>query len=366
MITFINESIGGNMRIKLNAISFIFYSGAGVFLNLVSIYINRYTFYLTLCLVLFSLSSISYFFFLETPFYFYKKKDICALHECLLAICKRNFGPVEFETQKETIESMLKFSKNADLSIPNKISLKNGDENEDENGLLKSKTVAMDLPDFIDTKDFKGNLTNSGDTGKEMIVKNYLEFFTKKNLFKYSMICVILLSAECMFGISQILNKDLGISNIYLSGTLIVIFQLFGYGICSYLSTRVGRKKINQYTNIILISLGSVLLTLNLVSNSYQPYSQRGQFYRISETGILIRNRAAHADDQFRSIWHHLLLHNRTVQHQNQELRHVSDFDLRQNCVRLRNVFDSVDEFVAAESVDFWVFYFHFVFDRLP
>lgn len=307
MITFINESIGGNLRIRLNAFSFVFYSMSGIFVNFSSIFINYYSYYIWVSFITFTLSSLAYFYFLETPFYYYKKKDICGLHQCLLTICKRNYNLLDYEEKKVVLENELKFSNDKIKSFTQTYLLENDHFNEtNKNIISKKKSQTINL---LHSKSDQIELENEKNITEANSVKKYLEFFTKKNLFRYAMICIILLSAECMFGMSQILNKDLGIDNIFLTGSLIVTFQLFGYGICSFISTRIGRRQINFITNLTLISLGLILLTMNIINNSYQKYSERGQVYRIVETGTLTRTRIADVDDQFRPVRNYLLVH---------------------------------------------------------
>ena len=106
MYVYSSEIIGGNLRTKFISWNYTFYAMGGVFVNLISIKFNFYKFYIYLSGLSVLICSVFYFYLIETPFYYYKKKDIENLYKCLVKIASRNFprekfGQIHLEIQKK-------------------------------------------------------------------------------------------------------------------------------------------------------------------------------------------------------------------------------------------------------------------------
>lgn len=78
------------MREIFNSVNFVLYGIGGIFVNLISMAFNDYRFYLWLNFISLFLSLFGYLYFVETPFFFYQKKDVNNLFSSLKCIIERN------------------------------------------------------------------------------------------------------------------------------------------------------------------------------------------------------------------------------------------------------------------------------------
>lgn len=78
------------MREIFNSVNFVLYGIGGIFVNLISMAFNDYRFYLWLNFISLFLSLFGYLYFVETPFFFYQKKDVNNLFSSLKCIIEQN------------------------------------------------------------------------------------------------------------------------------------------------------------------------------------------------------------------------------------------------------------------------------------
>ena len=112
-----------------------------------------------------------------------------------------------------------------------------------------------------------------------------LNLFKGKNLKVLIKYLLLILFIEGSFGLVLIINKDLGIKNIFLSGSLIYIIQILSYIVCLNVPLKIGHKTIIILTTSIAIFCSGILLILDIISNIFLPYNERSQGIRITETG---------------------------------------------------------------------------------
>ena len=110
-------------------------------------------------------------------------------------------------------------------------------------------------------------------------------FFDKRNFINFISLMFIHCGGYLVFGIALILNKDLGIDNIYICGLCLTIPKLFGHSIMTFLALKFKIKSLNIGINVIVFVLSLILLIMNLIQNSVHPYSERSNLYKIFETG---------------------------------------------------------------------------------
>ena len=112
-------------------------------------------------------------------------------------------------------------------------------------------------------------------------------FFKKKNFRRFLLLMVFHAMAYFIFGLNLILNKDLGIDNIYVCGLLLTIPKVFGHIIMSRLAVTFRIKNINIAATVFIMSLSGTLLVMNLIHNGYHSYDNRGTVYRVIESSRL-------------------------------------------------------------------------------
>mgnify|MGYP001800833039 CR=1 FL=1 len=88
---YLNESIGGKLRVVSASITFIFFGVGEIGINLVSVFMNYYKWFFLLQGLTFSLSGLCVFYFCESPFYSYKKRTLGHLHHICTYIIDQNF-----------------------------------------------------------------------------------------------------------------------------------------------------------------------------------------------------------------------------------------------------------------------------------
>ena len=86
-LVYMNEIIGGKLRIISPIFTFIGFSFGGIVINFQSIWFSDYKVYLLTQVVLGCLIFLVLFFFVETPFHFYLKYNVQGMFESLQKIC---------------------------------------------------------------------------------------------------------------------------------------------------------------------------------------------------------------------------------------------------------------------------------------
>lgn len=256
---------------------FLSYSLSGMGLNFISIWFNHYKFYIwTYILSWLSLSGV-YFYLIESPFYFYKTKQVRKLYLCLVAIAKRNKPKKEINNIKKTLVNLLQ------LDVPD-LSLE--DECEKIGG--ESRGNCVEIKTFENKCRRFSQFLNSVEN-KELIHKNdplaFIELFNKKNFPTFIKFLSIMIYMEILWGFTLIINKDLGIENVYFNGIFIHLIQGLSYIVCLIWFKSWKRRAINIWMNSMVIIFSLILLVLNLISNSKVDYDQRHIFMRVTETG---------------------------------------------------------------------------------
>lgn len=265
------ESLGGKLRILFPPLSFGFYALGGAAVNAVAMKFNHYKFFIYLSLISVFISTFTYIYFLESPYFFYNKRDISGLYLNLLTICKRNFSSDEFPEAKKKLETKLKFGeylKTESYKLLNKLDKENVPKEKREEKII----FDFDKIECLIEKEKKSKY-------------QFLEFFSKKNIIIFFKLIFIFLQIQIIFGISLIVNKDLGISNIYLSGILVAFFQFFGNLIGTPIIKNYGRKSINICTAILITISSIIIIITDLISNHYTSYDKRPNAIRVFETG---------------------------------------------------------------------------------
>lgn len=69
---------------------------------------------------------------------------------------------------------------------------------------------------------------------------------------------------EIGFGMSFLLNKDLGIDNIYLGGMFLAAFEMLGYLTSMLLIHRLDRKTVNVLCIVVTFAVSLTLLVMGL------------------------------------------------------------------------------------------------------
>ena len=265
MYTYANECAGGNFRSVFLSITSFFYGVGGFVVNLLAIRFNDYRFFICLSLLSIFLVSIGYFFFLETPFFCYKTKNIEKLYQVLSSLCKRNYSKIEATQKIISLQKMLRYGESSD---------------KDYNPIEPSQEETLE-----DT-DSSSSLLLSQRTNIPKSRFQYLrEILTKQNVKTFFKLLVLVVQIQFIFSFSLILNKDLGIQNIYLSGILIDFCQVLGYFSAGFIIIRFGRRWINMFVAITVVVASGLISIIDFVSKFYTEYEERSNFVRAAETG---------------------------------------------------------------------------------
>lgn len=148
-----SEIFRKDMRKRIYALCFVWFDVATVAVNLVSPWFNHYKFYIAAnCLGVLGLS-FCYYYFVESPFYYFKQKDLSRLKSCLLQICRVNYDAEQFEDKKHQIESLLssntskthkKLTPNPQRDIGGLLELSQNKTNQDSAPLLHENSLKSD------------------------------------------------------------------------------------------------------------------------------------------------------------------------------------------------------------------------------
>ena len=121
----------GSLRVNASGICFVGFGMGGLTLNLISIKFNTYSFYFYLLMFSISISSIGFFFLIETPFWQYSQNNIKGLYSTLSRINRFNHDQQrEAEILKDIQEQLmfdgekiLQIEKNSCIKPPNSLSI---------------------------------------------------------------------------------------------------------------------------------------------------------------------------------------------------------------------------------------------------
>lgn len=92
MYIFASEVFGDQMRKIFIVVSFNFYVSGGIFVHLFSMHWNRFSYYIWISLVSIAVLSLPYFFFVESPFYYFKQGNMPGFKRCLAKIVSWNYS----------------------------------------------------------------------------------------------------------------------------------------------------------------------------------------------------------------------------------------------------------------------------------
>lgn len=274
MYIYTSELFGEKLRKIFTVVSFNFYVIGGISVHLFSMWRNYFGDYIWISVISIGLFSISYWLFVETPFYYFQRGNIKGLSRCLERICQCNFEPHQHKLKMSQIRLLLeqlpKHRPDPD-PLDRKEPLLDEDRptGDDESPEEKSTLI----------RDLKPAQQESSD---KSLLKS---FFEKKNLKRFVLVMIIHCTGYLVFGMGVILGKDLGIDNIYLCGLLLTIPKFFGHVVMGNLVNRFRTKTLNIWINCIVGLLAGVLLTMNLIHNAKESYQDRSIEYRIVESG---------------------------------------------------------------------------------
>ena len=110
LTTYATEVLGRRRRVLFCPVSFAFTSLSGVTVNVLSLFVSHYRFYIYLNLVMVAVSSVFYLYLIESPFFFYKRKDIRSLYQTLLAIGSKNHPRAELPAIRAQLQAKLRYA----------------------------------------------------------------------------------------------------------------------------------------------------------------------------------------------------------------------------------------------------------------
>ena len=268
--------MGGRLKNLFNSAMYLMFGLGGIFVNVISIWFNSYKFYLWLNLACVLVSSLAYFYFIESPFYYHKKREILKLYECLMSIARINKPPQKVNEIKESLRAVLKLETNESNRERNDLSSSNLNQ-------IKTKVLLTDLEEEIPAND-EESVKSEKSTPHKLA---FLNLFRPANLWIFLNYLILLTYLQLVWNLSLNINKDLGIDNVYLNGVLINGLEVVSYVFCLSYFHRFKRRTINISTSILATILAGALLVVDLVSNHSVAYSDRSQLVRVIETSSL-------------------------------------------------------------------------------
>lgn len=295
MQTYVNEVMRDRLRMLMSGFISCSFAVCGIFINLVSIKFNHYKFYFYLLLVFNLASCVIYFFFVESPFYLYKKKKIQSLYLVLRQICEANFSDEKRLSAVIRLEQSLRFGKHfrnkaqRNTAHLQKILITDTDFISENKESLDEFNFCFDNQQILENEDSlllsKKKSSEQSNSISEQSALDFLEFFSAKNLWVSARLVVVFAQAEVIFTLSLIVNKDLGISNFFVSGSLISLIQAVGYFVGSFVNSHFGRRSINIVIAGMVTGLSLLVLIVDLVSRRYSESLLRGAAVGVLETG---------------------------------------------------------------------------------
>ena len=268
--------MGGTLRLMFTGMAFGSLGLSGLFINLISMRFSVYSFYIYMSMISLLVTNVCYLYFVESPFYFYKQRDIKKLYQCLMTICKRNFTKKELPSARSRLQKALRFGPQVSFSGSNS-------ETKDPKQIESTEFEDKDSTEEVS----ESSMTPKHPSSQIKSKFPFRLFLQKPNFFKFLKVIFIFFQLEMVFGLGIIINKDLGISNIYLSGSLVCVFQTLGFLGGSFIVPKFKRRTVNMSSSLIICALSSLLLVVDLISNRSRPYSERSDSVRLVETGEL-------------------------------------------------------------------------------
>ena len=244
----------------------------GMAVNLLSIGVNHYRFYIWLSLLSTSVCAIPLLWFTESPrFYFYRKR-VNRLTKSLLSIAQVNHARDRCRLVKFEILSKLHFgTREAPPGNPRRTVRVPCEPKRDSFSFLVDRR--------LEDKIF------SDDIDRLEPRFEWALLFRPHNLRLFLHYTVIIISAETMQTLSLIVNSKMGIQNVFLGGCLVNLL-IVASSVCSLVFFKeYQRRTINTQTTLWSAVLSLVLLMANVASNLTTPYSQRHVGLRVLEAG---------------------------------------------------------------------------------
>ena len=266
--TYGNEILSVSLRSKFSAVSFICFGLAGVAVNLISFKVDHFSFYIYLSAGSIAVTTPLYFYLVESPFHLYKKRRIEHLYRSLLTICERNHAGAQFLSVKSRLHSKLRYCKAVELRQKGQYA----------SGQVKPQKSLHQPHDLetppSDTPELPGQepSESSGTVGK-------------RDLLTFAMLVVLFVDSEGIAVMSLIVNKQLGISSVQFSGIFVTTFQILGFLAGLWLVPRLGRRTVNIKSAALVCVYSGSILVIDLVSNHFVDYFERGRTVRVVETG---------------------------------------------------------------------------------
>lgn len=264
------------MRVMFTAVCFVFLGLAGVFVNLISFEVNNYRFYICLATASITLVSVTYFYFLESPFHLYRRREVGRLFQCLLTMARRNHSKKDFPGIKSKLQAALLYGESSELCPK-------GECGRSTRGFPVQSTLYNSV-DSIATR----STALSPCASSRPSSRSWLELFRTISLGDWKKILKLLVlytQTQLVYNAGLLLNKDLGLSSVYVSGSLLAGFQALGYLAGVFVIPVLGRTTVNKVSCASLSALSLVILAVDFLSNSFDSYSQRSQSVRLFETG---------------------------------------------------------------------------------
>lgn len=248
----------------------VFFALGGLLANLFALHFKHYKDFLYLYFISMFLVSVGYFYILPSPFHLFRKKQLSKLYNCIQTICKRNFSgeqltKKELEVNQFFEQNMLSVTKNPTIDPEDKQKVFSSIETQ-----IKQEEKLISKSAAIKEQSFKSSI---------------LDFCSKKNLATFFKLIFLFILIDLVFGLAMVINKDLGISNIYYSGMLVTSFQASGYVLATFILSRFGRRHINIFITSLVTVASIAIFVIDIVSKQFSAYSDRSHFVKLAETG---------------------------------------------------------------------------------
>lgn len=348
LFVFLNECIGGKMRVVSASVTFIFFGLGEVAINLVSVFMNYFKYYFVLQSVTIGLAGVLLFFFRESPFYTYKKRTLGDLYTIARYIISKNF-----ETKNERQRALLEVQKlmgidsllvdeayQAGVDKPNSkayledhpeltyLTLPNSSEKytlSDSNDSLSNNLDAHEKKYEIPAQNLLNQALqlkpNKAETAQKKANRSELNFkdiFRKQHLMTLVGVSVVMGGLYAEYGICMFINQKIGIDNIYLNGSLLGIVEVIGYILIFLFANKLGRKQINIYSNLYILVASLALVIMDSFHNELYHGVKKALWFQITETGNSRlkcdrRHQSVHQARHLLPVRNHFQLRDRTV-----------------------------------------------------
>ena len=246
-----SEVMGSRLRDMLNSGVYLMICVGGVVLNLLSIRFNHFRFYLWLSLILTAVPSSVLLYLVESPFHLHRTGQHRELYACLVSIARVNKPP----SQLGRIESALR------------------------------EILGLDSTTGSSTTEPLVSQPIAADQSHSKLA--FLRLFRRPCLGVFLKYLTLLSHLQLVYSLSLIINKQLGIDDVFLSGVLVNVFGIVSYILCFTLLHKLKRRAVNLWAGALLLACSGSVLAVDLISNCSVPHSDRSGFVRITETGLV-------------------------------------------------------------------------------